>query len=86
MQREIGQGVIYVDKYGKARDALVTNWWHQSPERPDSEASVNIVFISDDVQKDDTYGRQLERETSVVHKSQQSAPGFYWCWPDEIGF
>ena len=86
MQREIGQRVVYVDKYGKPRDALVTQWWHQSKEVPDSDASVNLVFISSDVQKDDTYGRQLERETSVVHKSNQSAHGFYWCWPDEIGF
>lgn len=44
---------------------------------------VNVVFCSLEGDKTDPYGRQIERETSVVHKQEQSAGGFYWRWPDE---
>lgn len=40
--------------------------------------SVNLVIISKDVTKTDTYGRQMERYTSQVHKSNQFAHGNYW--------
>jgi len=43
----------------------------------------NLVYVSGDTAKTDPYGRQLERATSVVHKSKQPAHGNYWCWPDE---
>jgi hypothetical protein len=44
----------------------------------------NLLFIAKDSAKFDNYGRQLERATSVVHKSRQTAPANYWCWPDEL--
>lgn len=31
----------------------------------------------------DSYGQQLIRESSVVHKGSQPAHGNYWVWPDE---
>ena len=53
--------------------------------------SVNLVFVSGDEAKDDQYGRQIERDTfigcladaierdtSVVHRMNQSAHGNYW--------
>jgi len=46
----------------------------------------NIVFVSTDEAKHDTYGRQIERHTSVSHgRSQGPKPflGMCWAWPDE---
>lgn len=79
--------VIYVDPKGKPHTALVTIWWNDvSTYRSDQgEPGCNVVYVSDDQQKSDPYGRQIERATSVVHKMKQPAPGNYWCWPDEIG-
>ena len=46
----------------------------------------NIVWVSDDVDKKDPYGRQLERQTSTPYgRSMGPIPflGMSWCWPDE---
>lgn len=66
----------YVDPRGEAHNALVTVWW--------SDVGCNVVFTSGDEEKRDSYGRQIERATSVVHKSMQPAHGNFWCWPDEL--
>jgi len=91
MEREynIGQHIVFVDPKGNRRPALVTAWWNDvassysfhDPEHP--MPGVNLVIVSDDERENDTYGRQIERHTSVVHRTQQPAPGNYWCWPDE---
>lgn len=47
------------------------------------EPGCNLVFCSGDPARRDSCGRQTEHATSVVHKSLQSAPANYWCWPDE---
>lgn len=95
----IGQAVIYVDPRGVRFDAVVTAWWasghdhragsevtedaRRHKESYGQEPGCNLVFVSSDVQKFDTYGRQIERETSVSHKASSGMPGRYWCWPDE---
>lgn len=40
--------------------------------------SINVVIISNDENKHDSYGRQIERHISVVHISNQYAHGNYW--------
>lgn len=40
--------------------------------------SVNVVYATGDDAKTDPYGRQIERATSVVHKTLQAAHGMYW--------
>jgi hypothetical protein len=40
--------------------------------------------VDPDPQKDDTYGRQIQRETSMVHLSNNPGGGNCWCWPDEV--
>lgn len=45
---------------------------------------VNLVIVDDDVNKTDSYGRQVApRITSCSHKSMQNAHGYYWKWPEE---
>jgi hypothetical protein len=86
---KVGQQVVFVDQYGKKHDALITIWWGQDdqgnrlPGNPEGELGCNVVYVCDDVEKRDSCGRQIERSTSVVHKSKQIAHGMYWCWPDE---
>ena len=86
---EIGQNVIFFDSLGKPHKALVTIWWMGPNEIMDYRAEggqpgCNLVYVCDDALKSDTYGRQIERATSVVHQSKQNAHGFKWCWPDEL--
>ena len=69
--------VKYVDHEGVEHDALVTEV--HGPEEWNQEFySVNLVYITKDASKRDSYGAQLERDTSVVHKDNQSALGNYW--------
>lgn len=99
-QYKTGQHVIYVDQFGKPHDAIVTIWWDnyrkqrhaQTPEgyftTVDNNGAdmpgCNVVFVTSDEMKRDSYGYQIERETSVVHKSNQAAHGRYWCFPEEL--
>lgn len=84
----IGQHVIFFDSFGQPHKALVTTWWmaDQVPayQSETGEPGCNLVYVSDDELKGDSYGRQIERATSVVHKSKQNAHGFKWCWPEEL--
>lgn len=85
----VGERVIYVDKYAVPRDALITIWWSggqlvEEYVSANGEPGCNLAFISGDPARDDSCGRQIERETSVVHKTAQVAHGFYWCWEDEL--
>lgn len=85
-QYNVGACVAYVDKFGVRRPALVTIWWMDvvAYKSPTNEPGCNVVFVTDDAKKEDSYGSQIERATSVVHKSMQPAPGNYWCWLDEV--
>ena len=70
-----GDVVVYVDPVGSAQLALVTAVW--------GSKCVNIVFVSKDSNKSDPFGRQIERQTSLVHQTLQPAHGSYWRWQDE---
>jgi hypothetical protein len=70
----IGSPVTYVDSTGHARPALVTNCFGPLESKP----SINVVVVNDDDNQTDTYGRKIERFTSVVHQDNQYAHGNYW--------
>lgn len=70
---KIGDAVWYVDPIGTQRAALLT-----AVHGGDSTPCVNLVFVSGDEERHDSYGRQIERESSVVHESNQSAHGNFW--------
>ncbi len=73
---EVGSHVRYVDQKGVERDALV--------QMVHTEMCVNLVFVSGDENRKDSYGRQVQHETSVSHRSQMTGvPGFYWYDPKE---
>lgn len=72
-----GSLVTFVDPVGKEHPAMVTAVWGRSVDCEEA-SSVNLVLVSDNDAEQDQYGRQIKRETSIVHQSKQSAPGFYW--------
>lgn len=71
MKPKLGQAVVYCDPKGVDHDALVTAVW--------SETCCNVLWVSGDESKTDTYGRQVERQTSVTHATVTGqAHGNYW--------
>ena len=72
----VGETVIYVDPHGEERNALVNSVWSRGHE--DKDDGCNLVFIHDDENQRDSYGRKIDRATSVVHQNDQVAPGNYW--------
>ena len=76
----VGAGVLYIDAEAQPHAALVTAVWG-SPR--DVAPSCNLVIVSTDPRRTDTMGRQLERVTSIVHRSRQPGPTGYWQWPHE---
>ena len=78
---EIGSAVEFIDAHRKAHPALITKVWGPSVG---GQPGCNLVFVVDDPSKEDNYGRQIERQTSVVHLSGQPAKANCWCWPDEV--
>ncbi len=79
-----GAHVIYVDSLGRPQNGLVQIWHGLEGIERGNIPCCNILVLSLDELKEDTYGRQSEHYTSVVHKSSQPAHGFYWMWPDEV--
>lgn len=75
---KIGDVVVLVDEHGEEHNALVTTTWGTAGQE---YPGVNCVFVTKDEGKTDPYGRQIDRKTSVVHQSNQSAPGMYWREP-----
>lgn len=75
---QVGLDIIFIDSLRKPHKALITAAW--------SPTCCNLVYVSDDEKKDDSYGRQIERATSVMHKSAQgdTVYGMVWCWPEEL--
>ncbi len=73
---QVGDVVTFVDATGTPHTSLVTAWW--------SEMCCNVVYVAGDPEKKDTYGRQIERNTSLLHKDTMgTAHGMYWKWPEE---
>lgn len=82
----VGSEVVYIDAQRVKHSALVTHVWGQGHADGGSKhPGCNLVYVSSDAAKTDPYGRQIERATSVVHKSAQPAGAFCWCWHDEVG-
>lgn len=71
----VGDHVIWVDPVARQYNAIVTAVW--------SQTCINVVIVSGDPAKDDTYGRQIERHTSQQHKDVMKVHGFYWMFPGE---
>ena len=70
----VGDTVVYHDPKGNPHNALVTaNWGGPNEANP----LLNLVFVSGDETRTDSFGRQIERPTSTPHKSH-GVHGNYW--------
>lgn len=77
----VGDHVLFTDERRRVRDALVVAVWpNMSGE--DTPPGVNLVTVAADEDREDEYGRQTERPSSIVHEEAQSAPGNYWSLPE----
>ena len=70
---KVGDVVIYHDERGVAHNALLTSAW-EGTENP----TVNLLFVSGNESEQDSYGRQMKRESSVIHVSTSTVHGRYW--------
>lgn len=70
-----GESVIYVDSFKREHQALVTANWGS---KEDTTPSINLVLVTADANKTDSYGCQIERQSSCVHVSNNSAQANCW--------
>jgi hypothetical protein len=80
-QPVIGQNVVFTDAHGLSHPALLTAVHGTATSQ--WQASVNLLYVTNDPAKKDPYGHQIERHSSVVHKTSQGANGMYWTFADE---
>lgn len=76
---KIGDAVEFVDELGVQHHALVTNVFDNGDPEKYPTPAINVVYVSQDEAAGDQYGRQLVRKSSVTHKSNQSAHGYFWA-------
>jgi len=70
----VGDHVIFTDTHRKQHSALVTEVWDSGVEqRRDSLPAINLLYVVKDETRMDQYGRQIERESSVVPVESNSA-------------
>jgi len=70
----VGDHIIFTDTHRRQHSALVTEVWDSGVEqRRDSLPAVNLLYVVDDETRMDQYGRQIERESSVVPVESNSA-------------
>ena len=76
----IGDEVIFIDSKRQEHNALVTHVWGAEtyPDDGGIRPSLNLVYVLADDKRDDQYGRQLQRETSVVHQQLNAAGCNAW--------
>ena len=95
-QPKIGEAVIFFDQFGIEHHALLTNVFGERRITKFKEHGtetlieqvtnpcVNVLMVSPDTKREDSYGRQIERQTSCSHFSSSSAWGMFYCLPEEI--
>ena len=90
-QVQVGEQVVYFDEFGREHNALVTAVWGERTETfkddeliDTSEPSLNVIFISPDERRSDTYGRQVERRSSCMSVKYQAAYGNCYCLPEQL--
>lgn len=72
---KVGDVVVYTDELSVEHDALVTAY-HGPSDKPNM--AINCVFVSNDPEKRDPYGNQLERRSSIGRQSEYTAAGNFW--------
>lgn len=69
---KVGSVVKYFDEHNAEHNGLVTAVWSQD--------CINIVHVSNDENKQDQYGRQLERGATSVRRKSDNDGGAGRCF------
>lgn len=77
---KVGGMVIYVDPVARRYDALVTAVWGDPAA---TVPCINLVYVNPDESTQDSYGRQISRQTSLAHRSVNPAHGQYYMMPGD---
>jgi hypothetical protein len=87
---EVGAHVVFITSDRRRVNALVEVVHagaanaEEHREKYGSWPCINVLYISPDADKQDQYGRQKERASSVSHGFQQGVPrGYCWLWASE---
>jgi hypothetical protein len=72
---KVGDAIVFHDSKNRPHNALVTVIY--------STGCVNAVYVSGDETRQDSYGRQIERTATCMHKSINTVHGNYWRWESE---
>ena len=76
----IGDPVVFVDAKFVEHAALVTHVWGAEtyPDDGGRKPGLNIIYVSNDANREDQYGRQIIHETSVTHITMNEARAMVW--------
>jgi hypothetical protein len=67
---------LITDVHGEVSGNPEDGWW---------TPCINLLYLTPESEKLDSYGRQSDHATSCNHVAQQRPPvGYYWCWPEEV--
>jgi hypothetical protein len=78
---EVGGEVIYVDPVAVPHKALVTTVWGDPAT---CVPCINIAYVNPDKNAQDSYGRQISRQTSLQHRSVNPSHGQYYMLPGDV--
>ena len=70
---QVGDVVTYRDEHGVDHNALVTVVHGNT-----AQSCINVVYLSSDETQRDSWGRQIERASSVQRQSEFTAHGRYF--------
>ena len=83
-QINVGDPVIFVDSQKRESNAIVTSEWGGCTYDDDGNLTwapcINLVLVSLDETKMDSWGRQVERHSSVSHSITQGPTELGMCW------
>jgi len=76
----VGCNVIFVDPVAGQHQAVVTSIFGDPAV---NVPCINIVYVNPDETMQDSYGRQIMRQTSLCHRSVNPAYGMYYMMPGD---
>lgn len=87
----VGDAIVYFDSLRRELSAIITAVHGEvsggptegHPKQGWNTPCINLVFVTPEESKTDSWGRQTDHASSCVHASDQRV-GYYWCWPEEV--
>jgi hypothetical protein len=90
----VGDAVIFFDSLRNELSAILTavhgevsssQVSYGDPTQKWNTPCVNLVYVTPDEGKTDSWGRQTDHASSCTYvEHQYPKVGMYWCWPEEV--